>query len=532
MKDKWIFFLIFLFFQTSCIVISPTSYKSGFKDINSFYKQKSTPVLEPYLKAHFRSGGLAIYTDTLWSFNNETGELKGNAKLYNARRDLTDQGYIEIQVDSVVLFETNRKLDLSRRQSRMATHTIMTVVDASFGVFCVVVPKACWGSCPTFYTGEGDDVFQADAEGFSEAIVPSMEYADVDALYNFQPENEFFTIRMKNEALETHVVRNVKILAVEKDRGLDVYHGADDKFYISDPASLQKLKKAEAPEGNITNQLSGSDKIERFSTADKKNMKSREEIYLKFDRGNITEGGLILNFRQSLMTTYLIYNVMGYMGNTVSDFLAEVEKNNQSIRKHKLIDEELGGIDVFLIENGEEKWIGTFNETGPIASNHQIMPLSKIPENEEVHLKLVLNKGLWRIDYAALINIEGETDPIKLDPESLEYKNEDRKDLLELLSNEESQLVSMPGDEFKLNFKIPESENNYSFFLYTKGYYLEWMRESWLKDKNLVKLNRLFTKPDKFFRKEAGNYSRYESRMEEIFWSSRIDTDNFDYYEN
>ena len=357
---------------------------------------------EPYLKAHLKSGGLCIYTDTIWQFNETTNTIQGNGTLYDMRRNLLRTGIVEMNVDTVVLFESNQKLDLTRRNRRLAASTILTVVDAAFGVICISVPKACWGSCPTFYSGQGDYLFSADAEGFSEAIVPSMEYGDIDALYNFKPEKNEFSIKMKNEALETHVVRKVSILALEKDPGLKSFHGQDDKFYLTDPTFKKELITAVAREGDITGKLSALDHDERFSTSDKRNMKSKEEIILTFNREGITNAGLVLNFRQTLMTTYLIYSAMGYMGNTVSDFLAEMEKNNQALHKHNLIDEELGGIEVYLMDGKKEIFCGTYNETGPIASNLQILPLAELPGGKEVKVKLVLNKGLWRIDYAAL----------------------------------------------------------------------------------------------------------------------------------
>ena len=89
----------------------------------------------------------------------------------------------------------------------------------------------------------------------------------------------------------------------------------------------------------------------------------------------------------------------------------------------------------------------------------------------------------------------------------------------------------MPGDEVDFHFSLPEEGGDYELFLYSKGYYLEWMRDSWLQDKNLLKLHRLIENPDKFFRKEARIYSKYESAMESIFWGSRIHTESFNYYE-
>lgn len=530
-KNKPIYLLIIVWITGSCVVVQPDNYKSSFRDINSFYKNKGNVQNEPYFKAHLKSGGLCIYTDTIWTYDDASNTISGNGKLYNAQRDLLKTGVIIMNTDTVLLFESNRKLDNTARNSRLNARTIITAIDATFGVFCIAIPKACWGSCPTFYSGEGDNVFQADAEGFSEAILPSLEYGDIDALFNFKPESQRFSIKMKNEALETHVVRNINILAIEKDPAYKVYHGANDIFYLSDPSKTAKLESALAAEGDITETLFLSDQKERFSLSDPASLKSKEEIMLTFNKNGISEAGLVLNFRQTLMTTYLIYSVMGYMGNTVSDVFAEMEKNNEVLKKYNLIEDELGGIDVYLMKDREEIFCGTFLETGPIATNQQILPLSELPEGEEVRVKLVMNKGLWRIDYAGLVPVLGTTEPVTLQADKLVYKGRTNEEYLEAINNDEKNLVSMPGDEFEFYFTLPDRDAEYDLFLYSKGYYLEWMRESWLHDKDLFRLKLLLENPDRFLRKEAKRYTKYESEMEKIFWSTRIDTEKYDYYE-
>ena len=79
---------------------------------------------------------------------------------------------------------------------------------------------------------------------------------------------------------------------------------------------------------------------------------------------------------------------------------------------------ELGGIDVYVFNTETDKWEyqGSFNETGPIAINKQLMPLETNPCADHVRVKLILNKGLWRLDYAALTNIKSKAEPVELTP--------------------------------------------------------------------------------------------------------------------
>ncbi len=294
------YILIPLIFFSECATMRQVNYKSTFRDINEFNNSEQRRKSSPYLKAHLLSGGIIIYTDTLWQFDEATNLLSGNADVYNSGRDKLREGQIEINIDSVVLFESNRPLDPTGRKSRITATTILTSVDAVFGVICLTVPKACWGSCPTFYTGDGDYLFNADAEGFSNAIIPSMEYGDIDALHGFKPENTQFSIKMKNEALETHVVNDVRILAVERGQDEGILHGNDDQFYRYSTDQIFEPLLALGVEGQITELLSKQDLEERFSAADKSNMKSKEEIILTFSRkelSTLNDLGLILNFR-------------------------------------------------------------------------------------------------------------------------------------------------------------------------------------------------------------------------------------------
>lgn len=60
---------------------------------------------------------------------------------------------------------------------------------------------------------------------------------------------------------------------------------------------------------------------------------------------------------------------------------------------------------------------------------------------------------------------------------------------------------------------------------------LEWMRESWLKDKDLLQLYRLMNSPVEWLNSETANYKKYEADMETQFWNSRWTQKNKSYEE-
>jgi hypothetical protein len=225
---------------------------------------------------------------------------------------------------------------------------------------------------------------------------------------------------------------------------------------------------------------------------------------------------------------------MGYMGDNIGDVFSLLETDKDMRDNFDATTRELGNIDIYLWNDQTEDWElqDGFYETGPIAINRQFIPLSGVSSGKDVRLKLVLNKGLWRIDYAALTNIKQKVMPVEITPKSVLNKGEPDNTALSEIKSPEQYLISMPGSEYKISFDLPDPESDYELFLYSKGYYLEWMREHWLKDKNLFKLKQMVDSPKDYLRTEAQNYKLYEAHMEQLFWSSRIDTKAFSYDEN
>ena len=506
------------------------NFRSNYTDANKLMHETENLQIKPFLKAHLKNGDICILKDT-WEIDTISNIVIGNGIKYNFNRRLVSEGTINIQIDSVVIFETNKKIQKAE-SSRIAALSILAGVDVALSIFCIANPKACFGSCPTFYMNENDNFHYADAEGFSNAISPSMEYFDIDALNDQHIINNTFSITMKNEALESHCVKDVKIFAHPIEEGERVYQSPKNDFYLCE--NQYSLSKAKADEGNITSLLRNQDQQERFSYTDEDNLNSKETIYLTFANVENTNNlGLILNFRQTLLTTYLFYSALGYMGDEVSDMFAILENDSEIRNNFDSTTKLLGGIEIYTFNQKNDNWElqNNFNETGPIAINKQIIPLQNTNTDSKVKLKIVLNKGLWRIDYVSLTNIKEKISPLEISPFSIFIDGKQDKTSIAEINDPNKYLISMPGSEYKFNFTFPKTNDNYELFLYSKGYYLEWMREHWIKDKNLLKLKQMVDYPAMFLKDEAKDFKLYETTMEQQFWDSKIDTKTFNYYE-
>lgn len=506
-------------------------FRSNYQDANKLLHEPQNIQTKPYLKAHLKNGDVCVLKDS-WQVDTIQNLVSGNGSRYDFNRTKVFEGEISVPIDSVAIFETNTKLQ-NPESARITALSILAGLDAVIGVLCLTNPKACFGSCPTFYINANDNFHYADAEGFSNAISPSMEYFDIDALNNQAISGNTFSITMKNEALETHCVNDVKLLAYPLEKGERVYQSPTNDFYLCENDYL--LSYAKANEGDITTLLKSDDRQERFSFSDENNLSSKEEIYLTFNNvKNSGDLGLILNFRQTLMTTYLFYSAMGYMGDNVSDVFAFLESDEKMRNKFDATTKELGGIECYIWNEKTNSWAiqSKIKETGPIAINRQFIPLRNAQPGAKVKIKLVLNKGLWRLDYASLTNIKKQVTPIEISPSTITNKGKLDNIALSKINSPDKYLLSMPGSEYRFNFTLPSTNTDYDLFLYSKGYYLEWMREHWIKDKDLQKLKQMVDNPKEYLRKEAESYKQYEATMEQEFWNSKIDTKTFSYYEN
>ncbi len=507
-------------------------FRSNYKEANTLIHQTDSMEKRPFLKAHLKNGDVCIFRDS-WQVDTLENSVYGSGSRYDFNRKLAYKGNLRFPIDSVLIFETNEKL-VGTEKKRIAALTVLTALNLTGGMICLSNPKACFGSCPTFYVNKDDNFHFANAEGFSNAILPSMEYFDIDALGYAPINGSSFSLTMKNEALETHCLRDIKLLAYPKNEDQRIYQSRKNQFYLCE--NNYAITKALAEEGDITRLISVEDRVERFSLSDATNLSSKEELFLEFENvENLQDLGLIVNFRQTLMTTYFIYGAMGYMGDEVGDIFARMEEDKETVSKlDKGIKKELGDIDVYVWNETSEDWIfqGGFYETGPIAFNHQILPLDQKAKGKNFRVKLVMNKGLWRMDYVALTNIKEQVEPLELRPNQILNKGIIDPLALKELNHPDKLLISMPGDEFQLDFQLPAESQDYELFLYSKGYYLEWMREHWIKDKDLLKLRQMFKNPKKFLSEEAASFKQYEANMESEFWNSKIDTETFSYYEN
>jgi hypothetical protein len=324
---------------------------------------------------------------------------------------------------------------------------------------------------------------------------------------------------MTNEALETHVVRHADLWVAPRPTGRRVLAAQDGTWWQA--KSLMPAASCRGPEEDCTELLSECDGAERFSLADSLYLGTKE--FLELDFTHIPDGdlGLVITSRHSLLSTFLFYQGLAYLGEYAAPALVRLGPSGESPQGSKDLGDLLGRIEV-QVPGPDGAWltVGSTGETGPLAVNTHMLRLPKL-NPADPRLRLKLTRGNWRLDYAALAVLEKEVTPVRLSPAFVLRDGIPDPEALEDLLSPERTLISMPGDRFDLVYNLPTGDIECDVFLESRGYYLEWMRNEWMAEEDPVKAALMFRYPELALSYLAPRFKELEPDMEAHFWSSR-----------
>lgn len=469
--------------------------------------------LSPFLKAHMKSGGIYVFRD--WKINGSAQTVSGDAQYLDFNRDSLSVGALEISLDSVALFETNQ-IKVGGAVSALG---FMTLLSIPVSIACALNPKACFGSCPTFYASDGSQMI-LQAEGFSSSVAPALEARDIDALYRISPGGTEFSLLMTNEAYETHVVRYADLLVVPRPPGGRFFATCPGEFWQADNIVTPVSCLDES--GECLEKIRYFDSVERFSRTDSFDLAASEYMELEFENIHGPDWGIVIATRQSLVTTYLFYQALSYLGTNAGACLAAMGRDNgQMCDSYKRYADILGGLEVQIMnEAGEWFSAGSIRETGPLATDTHLLPLPGDFDGG-ARLRIKQSRGAWRIDYIALTHLVGKIEPQRIHPAAVAFNGVADEAARARLLDPERALVTLPGDSVKITYVLPADPGGYEYFLESRGYYLEWMRQEWLAEENLAMAALVYNDPREVLRMLAPEYKKVEAEMEQLFWSSR-----------
>lgn len=309
---------------------------------------------------------------------------------------------------------------------------------------------------------------------------------------------------MKNEALETHVVTGLSLLAVDTPAGSFAVQRPGGGFdaVARDPAAAASCDDAEA-----CARLGAVDLDEWLPGSDGVDLATRTSLVLTYPPPGARELSVVITARNSLMTTFVLYHMLALHGSRAGELIARIERRDPavlaSLARFKLV---LGGIDVETRQGGEWRRAGTIDYTGPIARTTQGVPIRVDDPGAPVEVRLTFARADWRLDAVRLgTRVASDLSADEIRPEAAP----------------EEQLVTLPGDEHTFRFTVGERDNA-SYFLKSRGWYYEWIRREWLDDEDAEKAAAYLADPAEAMRDLAPAYKAKEARMDEIFERSRF----------
>jgi len=469
----------------------------------------------PMLKVHLKSGELLVLDS--WRLSDDRSRLEGTGTSFSARREEGARGRQSVPIEAVALLETDSPEHV--RPFGTSALAVMTTVFGALAAVCASDPKGCFGSCPTFYF-PGEDEGRPVAEGFSASIARALEARDVDALFAGRPDGERrLVLTMRNEALETQAVRRLRLWAAPRPPGGRVL--ADPAGRLHAALDLVPPAGCRAPEGDCLNATRAFDEKERVSGADPSDLATRETVELVFPAAS-GRVGLVVGARQTILSTFLFYQTMAFLGRGAGAFLARVESGEVDPARAMGMARVLGGIDAEAAEGDQPfRPIGTFDEAGPIAGDVQVLPFDASGAGA-LRVRLRLAKGHWRLGYLALARLGGRVAARVLSPVSVEKNGRRDDEALSALRAGDRHVVTLPGDVHRVAFALPGPARDLELFLESEGYYYEWMRGEWLSEEDPGMALLALTDPHEALRRLAGPFQAREPGLERAFWSSRF----------
>ncbi len=467
---------------------------------------------QPFLKAHLRDG--SVYVLERWTVLPDDRTLRGPGLRYDAQREVAQPGEYTLAFADIALVETNQPESVP---SGLVLLGVVTGASLMVTGLCLANPKACFGSCPTFYAEPEGPIL---AEGFSSSIARTLEATDVDALpAGLGDGAAHLSLWMKNEALETHVVRRVRLLAVPQPEGAQVLR-AGDAYFATRP--LGPPTRCHAASGDCTALVArAGDGVEFRSPASPTDLAERETLELTLPPAGRARAGLVLRARSSLVETFAFYQLMAWLGLQADDWFLQLEKLGEQGRV--LVENVIGRLGHIEVEVRTLRgWVhaGQFSEVGPLAFDEALVPLPEDLPPGPVEVRLALARGAWKLDAVGLVAL-GEPLPVEtLEPSSVERRGEPVPSVRHDLVSGARPLVTRPGDAWRFDFPLPAGPHR--LFLESRGYYYEWMRQSWLGEASSARFIDALLDPDEFYRRLAPDYARVEPHLEELFWNSRV----------
>ena len=459
--------------------------------------------------------------------------VEGNGERFPFMQSSGGRSISVVPFDSIVGLET-----FEGKQLVAQSVIVSTAATALTAVATVGLLKALFGSCPTVYADTGTGPI-LEAEGFSYAIAPLLEQRDADPLHVRAGRDGVVRLELRNEALETHYINHIELMAVTHPSGTRVMPDQNDHLVVVD--RLRPLDAAHDRVGRDVLPVLSSPDGQLFASAATTMTAAHEgdlDDWIDVEARDLPPGdsvAVVLRLRNSLLNTVLLYD--GMLGGRDAPGWLDVnlQRISSAIDLAEWYTRTMGmrvAVGGAPLPATGELWQARLSDVGPLAFRDVAIVLPRPSRNaRSVRARLRFVADNWRIDYAAVASTitrpTSTTVPLSRvlvrAPDSTASPANDTAAVAALREADGRYLETMPGQRMTLEFD-PVSPNTASdasttYLIVWQGWYREWVRGRWLAEPVRTTA---WTPGDAAMVTALRRWQSRQTEMERAFYSTRV----------
>lgn len=396
-------------------------------------------------------------------------------------------------------------------------------------IICLTDPKSCFGSCPTVYTRNGSN-WEYQTELFSYSISRLLERADLDRLGQGGYSRSPFTLRVANEALETHYINQIRLIAARHPSGTMAFPTPDGAITV--------VRDLLEPSSAVNSE--GRDVLEAVHRWDDHAYRSDSTMVRQVKSGKTSDwidvrvrpprrssaATVLLRLKNTLLSTVLFYEVvLGSQGVRAIEWTKKMNTGPLYAAQFRSVYSRFSGLKIKSWQDGAWNPVGDVHDVGPVGWKETAIRVPLEGTGEQV-LRIEFFPDNFMIDYIAFDFGEHDSSlrTRELVPTSVQDRTgAPRPDILRLLEEDDSQyLVTEAREAYHFFYDVPpEQEDELTLFVRSRGYYTEWIRGNWIAapvDEMRFDLFQI----DRTMHKLSELWLRERASMESLFFRNRV----------
>lgn len=435
------------------------------------------------IKAHLTDGSVALFR---YGANVGASGIVGRGTRFSPTLDSTN-------VDSIPLTDVVGVEAYERQINQARTLVYSTLTTAATIVGSAALAIVIFGSCPTVYA-DSAGVQTLQAESFSYSIAPLLEKRDVDLLATRADTHGIVRLDVRNEALETHYIDQLELLEARHDSDEIVLPVAKGGLAavrnVATPSSMTDSRRHD-----VARELSAVDNVLFNSThavraATDTTIDTEDFIDITLPRPAARRRGrdsvaVVMNLRSSLLSTTIFYDhMLARHGARSLDWVGHDLSRITTVAQVAKWYADRFGLRVSVRDGGEWKQVVRLMDFGP-AAWRTVAAIVPDVGDDSLRIRLSFVADEFRIDRVGVTRDVRAVKPRVVRVTRVTGSAGDpRDDVRDFIRDaDDRRLLTSPGDRFFADFDVganPRGRQTRTFLLAATGYYVEWVRPSWI----------------------------------------------------